>query len=122
MRTTLSKRVRPGLVQFVRNYGYEKRPSTETVWIIEGTETLLEFPHHKRYDDVPHPEYGVYTSPTGINEYGTIKRKGYEHVIVYRISRRDTQRVLALGNGWKEIGWGNAYSYVTQMVPKEGAS
>lgn len=123
MRTTLSKRVRPGLVQFVRNYGYPSRPITETVWIIEGTEALLEFPRNTVHDaSNPHPEYGIYAPSTGINEYGTIELKGYENVIVYRVALSDVSRLLGLNRGWKQIGRGDAYAYVTQMVLKAGTS
>jgi hypothetical protein len=118
MRTTTNNRVRPGLVQFEQKQGWEgSNLTTETVWIFDGTQDLLAFPRTDNGDKTD-AEGRRYFAPRGICDYGTIKAKGYEHVIVYRCSANDTRRLLELDKGWICAGRGSAYDYVTQMVPK----
>jgi hypothetical protein len=109
-----NKIVRPGLVYLAQQWGYDSSPRLDIEWVVEGTENM---PHDPKRTGT-RPEYGVWTEPKGYRDYGTIKRKGYEHVIVYRVASERVPAILGLDKGWQEIGRGSAYSYITQMVAK----
>lgn len=103
--------VRPGLVRLEQRCGWLSHSITETTWIFEGTEEMLTHPEHTAPAS-PCPKWGAWTPRLGILEYGTIKVKGREDVITYRVGMRDAKRLEPLG--WMVIGRGMYYAYVSR--------